>query len=196
MAWHYTACLYKTRHAYVGAYVYAQSVNALNVNYGAQPYYGTALDFNTTGVMIGTSGFRPGYNNGQVVVYNNQSGTPDWTVYRNSAPIVNTDAIQNVQLYSVTTNNTLDNLDYIDPLQGKILGAVRENIDIISNADPANYNSPNATNKGATVWGTAELGKLWFDTTTTRFVNYHQNDETYSNEYFYFHIVDVCSQFF
>ena len=164
-----------------GAYVYAQSVNALNVNYGAQPYYGTALDFNTTSVMIGTPGFRPGYDNGQVIVYNNDSGISDWSVYRNSAPIVNTDAIQNVQLYSVTTNNTLDNLDYIDPLQGKILGAVRQNLDIVSNADPANYNAPNATNSGSTVWGSGELGKLWFDTSTTRFVNYHQNDDVVYN---------------
>jgi len=164
-----------------GAYVYAQSVNALNENYGSQPYYGTALDFNNNYVVIGTPNFRPSYNNGQVIIYNNASGETDWSVYRNSAPIVNTDAIQNVQLYSVTTNNTLDNLDYIDPLQGKILGAVSENLDITSNADPANYNSPDATNKGSTIWGAEELGKLWFDTSTTKFVNYHQSDDVVYN---------------
>ena len=164
-----------------GAYVYAQSVNALNVDYGGQPYYGTALEFTNNYVMIGTPNFRPGYNNGQVVIYNNATGEPDWSVYRNSAPIVNIDAIQNAQLYSVSTNNTLDNLDYIDPLQGKILGAVRQNLDIISNADPANYNSPDATNKGSAVWGPGELGKLWFDTTTTKFVNYHQSDDVVYN---------------
>ena len=164
-----------------GAYVYAQSVNALNEDYGSQPYYGTALDFNNNSVIIGTPNFRPGYDNGQVVIYNNSTGEADWTVYRNSAPIVDTDAIQNVQLYSVSTNNTLDNLDYIDPLQGKLLGAVRENLDIISNSDPANYNAPNASNTGSTVWGPGQLGKLWFDTSTTRFVNYHQSDDVVYN---------------
>jgi hypothetical protein len=164
-----------------GAYVYAQSVNALNVDYGGQPYYGTALEFTNDNVMIGTPNFRPGYDNGQVVIYNNISGQPDWSVYRNSSPIVNVDAIQNTQLYSISTNNTLDNLDYIDPLQGKILGAVRQNLDIISNADPANYNSPDATNKGSAVWGPGELGKLWFDTSTTKFVNYHQSDDVVYN---------------
>jgi hypothetical protein len=164
-----------------GAYVYAQSVNALNEDYGSQPYYGTALDFNNNSVIIGTPNFRPGYDNGQVVIYNNSTGEADWTVYRNSAPIVDTEAIQNVQLYSVSTNNTLDNLDYIDPLQGKLLGAVRENLDIVSNTDPANYNSPDATNKGSTVWGPGQLGKLWFDTSTTRFVNYHQSDDVVYN---------------
>ena len=164
-----------------GAYVYAQSVNALNEDYGSQPYYGTALDFNNNSVIIGTPNFRPGYDNGQVVIYNNSSGESDWIVYRNSAPIVDTDAIQNVQLYSVSTNNTLDNLDYIDPLQGKLLGAVRENLDIVSNSDPANYNAPNASNTGSTVWGPGQLGKLWFDTSTTRFVNYHQSDDVVYN---------------
>ena len=164
-----------------GAYVYAQSVNALNVDYGSQPYYGTALEFTNDYVMVGTPNFRPNINNGQVIIYNNASGQPDWSVYRNSAPVVNIDAIQNVQLYSVSTNNTLDNLDYIDPLQGKILGAVRQNLDIVSNTDPANYNSSNATNKGSIVWGPAELGKLWFDTSTTKFVNYHQSNDIVYN---------------
>ena len=164
-----------------GAYVYAQSVNALNVDYGGQPYYGTALEFTNDYVMIGTPNFRPGYDNGQVIIYNNATGEPDWAVYRNSAPIVNVDAIQNAQLYSISTNNTLSNLDYIDPLQGKILGAVRQNLDIISNSDPANYNSPDATNKGSAVWGPSELGKLWFDTSTTKFVNYHQSDDVVYN---------------
>ena len=164
-----------------GAYVYAQSVNALNIDYGAQPKYGTALDFNNTTAIIGTPGFRPGYDNGQVVIYSNDLGTPDWSVYRNSALVVDVDAIQNVQLYSVSTNNTLDNLDYIDPLQGKLLGAVRENLDIVSNADPASYNSTDTTSSGAIVWGPAQVGKLWFNTSTTRFVNYHQSDDVVYN---------------
>jgi hypothetical protein len=181
-----------------GAYVYAQSVNALNEDYGSQPYYGTALDFNNNSVIIGTPNFRPGINYGQVVIYNNSVGEADWTVYRNSAPIVDTDAIQNVQLYSVSTNNTLDNLDYIDPLQGKLLGAVRENLDIVSNSDPANYNSPNASNSGSTVWGPGQLGKLWFDTSTTRFVNYHQSDDVVYNSKWWGRVfpgsdVKVCS---
>ena len=164
-----------------GTYVYAQSVNALNIDYGSQPKYGTALDFNNTNVIIGTPGFRPGYDNGQVIIYSNSLGTPDWAVYRNSAPIVDVDAIQNVQLYSVSTNNTLDNLDYIDPLHGKLLGAVRENLDIVANADPASYNSPNTNAGGSVVWGPSQIGKMWYNTSTTRFVNYHQSDDVVYN---------------
>jgi len=165
----------------VGQYIYAQSVNALNINYGAQPYYGTAVDFNDNTVVVGTPGFRPGYENGQVIIFTNPSGQADWSVFRQPEMAVDVNGITNAQLYSASTNNTLINLDYIDPLQGKILGVVAENLDIVSNADPASYNSPNTTVSGSAVWGTKQLGKLWFNTSTTKFVNYHQYDEVVYN---------------
>ena len=37
-----------------GNFVYAQSVNSGELNYGQQPYYGTVLDFNNYKVIIGT----------------------------------------------------------------------------------------------------------------------------------------------
>lgn len=167
----------------VGNFVYAQSVNDINQNYGNQPYYGQAIDFNNYTVIVGSPQFRPNVVNGQVVVYTNTAGVQDWVVYKESNPIVDSSRIQNGLLYSAITNNTLENLDYIDPLQGKLLGVVRENIDYVSNADPASYNSPNATNKGSGVWGSPQVGELWFDTSNTRFVNYHQPDVTYNSKW-------------
>jgi len=167
-----------------GQFVYAQNINAFDLDYGLQPYYGTALDFNNNQVIVGTPNFKPNVNNGQVIIYQNTSGVQDWSVYRNSTPVVDVNAIQNAQLYSASTNNTLINLDYIDPLQGKILGVVAENVDITSNRDPASYNSPNATDTGSIVWGAKQVGQLWFDTSTTKFVNYHQsNDVVYNSKW-------------
>jgi len=163
-----------------GNFVYAQSVNDINEIYGSQPMYGHALEFNGSRVVIGTPNFKPDTVAGQIITYFNSTGTPDWSVFRNSSPVVDINRIQNIQLYSAITNNTLDNLDYIDPLQGKILGAVRQNIDVVSNVDPAGYNSPNNT-KGAMVWGSTQVGQIWFNTSTTKFVNYHQNDDVVYN---------------
>ena len=165
-----------------GNFVYAQSVNDINETYGSQPMYGHAVEFNASHVVIGTPNFKPDTIAGQIVTYINPNGAPDWSVYRSSSPVVDVNRIQNIQLYSALTNNTLDNLDYIDPLQGKILGSVRENLDVVSNVDPAGYNSPNAA-KGTMVWGAAQVGQLWFNTSTTRFVNYHQNDVVYDSKW-------------
>ena len=171
---------YKENMSNVGAFVYAQSVNNFDSYYGFNPLYGTSLDFNSNTVLIGTPNFLPGSANGQVMVYTNNSGISDWTVYRQQAPIVDINKIQNTQIYSASTNNTLVNLDYIDPLQGKIFGAVRENLDYVSGVDPATYN--NVTSLGR-IWGASQVGKLWFNTTNVRFVDYHQNDNEYNAKY-------------
>jgi len=168
----------------IGQYVYAQSVNDNSENYGAQPMYGQALDFNSNKVLIGTPKFKPNVTNGQVIVYeNNTSNQQDWSVFRSSSPVVDISKISTIQIFDLTTNNTLINLDYIDPLQGKILGAARENIDFISNADPARYNTDNTVTVSQSSWGAEFVGSIWFDTSTTKFVNYHQDNLIYNTKY-------------
>ena len=166
----------------IGAYTYAQSCNAQDQTFGAQPYYGTALDFNSNKVVVGTPYYKPTEVDGQVIVYVNEAGVQDWSVLRQTNPIVDINAIENTQLFSAETNDTLINLDYIDPLQGKLFGAIRQNIDVISNIDPATYNNSNNTQAGF-VWGAEQVGTIWFDTTNIRYINYHQNDNVYNAKY-------------
>ena len=164
-----------------GKFVYAQSVNSKDQEYGAQPMYGTALDFNEHQVIIGTPGYQPSIVGGEVIVYTNATGISDWSVFRQSAPVVDIEKVQNTQLFSAETNNTLINLDYMDPLQGKLLGAVRQNIDYVTNADPAKYNSDLADQTGY-VWSEAHVGQIWFNTNNVRWLNYHQDDVVYNSE--------------
>lgn len=164
-----------------GAYVYAQSVNSNSISYGKQPLYGSALAFTDNKVVVGTPYYKPESVDGQVVIFNNATGQTDWAVYRESCDIVDINRINNIQLFSAQTNNTLLHLDYIDPLAGKIFGAVRQNIDYISNIDPASYN--NTSNRTNVIWGDNNVGKLWLDTSNMRFVNYHQNDPVYNATY-------------
>lgn len=168
----------------VGNYVYAQSINNTDINYGLQPYYGTSLEFNDYTVLIGTPLLNPGTINGSVNIFTNEKGVQDWNLYRESSPVIDINKIQNTLLYSAYTNNIISNLDYIDPLQGKMLGVIHENVDVISNADPATYNSPNTANNSGILWGERQVGFLWFDTSSTKFVNYHQNDDVvYNSKY-------------
>jgi hypothetical protein len=166
----------------VGNFVYAQSCNDTNQNVGSLPRYGLSLDFNEYKVMVGSPYYQPNITNGQVVIYQNNVGIKDWSIYRRSSSVVDINKMQNLQIFSAETNDTLINLDYFDPLQGKLLGAVRENLDYVSNADPANYNSLDNTQSGL-VWGANKVGLLWYNTSNTRFVNYHQNDVVYNSKY-------------
>ena len=170
--------------ANIGAYTYAQSVNARNQINGPQPRYGFAIDWQNDKIIVGAPHFLPEDVDGQAIIYVNETGAKDWSVYRQSNEIVDINKIENIQLFSAETNNTLMNLDYIDPMQGKILGVARQNIDVISNIDPANYNNTALSDsRGGIVWGEAQVGTLWFNTSGVRFINYHQNDNTYNAKY-------------
>jgi hypothetical protein len=165
-----------------GAYVYAQTVNSDSLDYGFGPQYGYSLDFNDNIVMVGSPSYQPALLGGQVIVQKNNTGVTDWSVYRQSSAIVDIEKIQNTQIFSAETNNTLVNLDYMDPLNGKLLGAVRQDIDYVTSVDPAKYNSDLAPITGQ-VWGAAHVGEIWFSTNNVRFLNYHQNDPAYNAKY-------------
>jgi len=166
----------------VGNFVYAQSINDNTQTYGPSPRYGASLDFNTNNIIIGSPYYSVGSVDGKINIFENSTGLKDWSIYRSSSQVVDINRIQNIQIYDITTNNTLSNLDYIDPLQGKILGAARQNLDYISNVDPAKYNSPDSSITGM-IWGPENVGQLWFNTNNVRFVNYHQNDVKYNSKY-------------
>lgn len=166
-----------------GAFVYAQPSNSSNLDFVINPYYGEAVDFYDNGVIVGAPNqiINP-LRVGQVTTFVNSTGVRNWSEFRQSAAIVDINKIQNTQLFSASTNNTLINLDYMDPLQNKLLGAVRENIDYVSPEDPARYNV-DPLSISDSVWGSLQVGKIWFNTSTVRFVNYHQNDVVYNSEY-------------
>jgi hypothetical protein len=168
----------------VGKFVFAQSVNSNEQVYGFNPRYGSVIDFNSNVVVVGSPNFLPETVDGQVTIFENETGIKNWTTLRVPGPVVDIDSIQNAQLYSAETNNTLVNLDYIDPLQGKLLGSVRQNLDFVSPIDPAGYNSTEVFEKQTgIVWGEQFVGKTWLDTANMRFMNYQQNDIVYNSEY-------------
>jgi len=163
-----------------GKFTYAQNLNSQEQTFGFEPQYATALDFTDNQVVIGTPNLSVGDLEGQMTLFQNSGTAKDWVLYRQTAPIVDINRIQNSQIYSAETNDTLINLDYMDPMQGKLLGAARENIDYVNSVDPAMYNSAiGEVNSGAT-WGTNQIGHIWFDTSKVRWLNYHQNDVSYN----------------
>ena len=163
-----------------GQYVYSQSVNDTDLDYGSNTFYGTSLSFNNDVVMIGSPKSK---STGKVTVYqNSMPGNSNWKLYRQADTIVDINKVKKVQLYNNLTDENMVSLDYIDPLQGKLLGAVAENIDYTSSSDPASYNSTGFAT-GNNVWGKTKVGSIWFDITNTKFLNYHQNDITYNSTY-------------
>ena len=106
-------------------------------------------------------------------------GDGAWAMLHEEQDAVDVTLINKALLFDKDTNQVIQNLDYIDPLNGKILGIADENINYSTPTDPASYNQ--GTNIGGTVWGEDHVGKIWWDTSNARFLDYNQSDISYSS---------------
>ena len=157
--------------------------------------FGESVSYVTGKLMIGANGnpatnvdFPNGYP-GYVTMFNNLTDTAAWAPIRYQQPVVDVYKLDGVFSYdgtqSVGINTTINGgvqtyYDFFDPLQGKILGVARENIDYIGAVDPAQYNVGSVHNVGNS-WGSSHIGQMWWDTDTVRFIDPNQDDIVYAS---------------
>jgi len=162
-----------------GQQIYDQRVRELD-------RFGTAVSYTNGLLLIGSPGSDLNdstlseLNYGRVAVFKNANLTPAWTVIREQVPVVNTALIDSVYSYSSRTGATTTYFDFIDPLQGKILGAAAENLNYTGVIDPAAYNVGPINNHGQS-WLALHVGELWWDTSRVRFIDPNQDNITYAS---------------
>ena len=162
-----------------GQQIYDQRVRELD-------RFGTAVSYTNGVLLIGSPGSDlndstlSDLNYGRVAVFKNADLTPAWTVIREQVPVVNTALINSVYSYSSRTGATTTYFDFIDPLQGKILGAAAENLNYTGVVDPASYNVGPINNHGQS-WLALHEGELWWDTSRVRFIDPNQDNITYAS---------------
>ena len=118
-------------------------------------------------------------NYGRVYVTDNQGARSGWEILQMQKPVVDVRLLNSVFLYDLVSNAKTEFLDFFDPLQGKILGAARQNIDYVGAIDPAGYNSGGVNIRGNT-WSGDHVGEIWWDTSTVRFIDPNQDDIVYA----------------
>jgi hypothetical protein len=164
-------------------FVFGQQID--NPNVQTQDQYGVAVDY-TDGVLFTGA---PGNeledstmlaNYGRVFVSVNPDLTPAWTVLRVQQPVVDIRLLNSVYSYDRVTSSVTQYFDFFNPLQGKILGAARQNIDFIGAVDPASYNVGPVGIRGTT-WGQTQVGQVWWNTSTVRFIDPNQDDIVYAS---------------
>jgi hypothetical protein len=125
-------------------------------------------------------------NAGTYYTYKNISGNVGWDIISSEQPRVDINSITRMYLYNNVTDTLLTNFDHIDPAKGKVLGIAEQDLDYITSYDPAIYNAgggPEAGPLGGASpdfhWGSAQVGKTWWDTSRVRYVDYEQGNLTY-----------------
>jgi len=152
---------------------------------GLAPFdrFGAAVNYTTGTLLVGSPGNNANNitnESGRVSEFININRTPAWTETRLQQPVVDIDLLNSVFMYDRFTGGAKQYFDYIDPLQGKLLGAVRQNLDYIGAIDPAAYNTGTVNNYGQ-VWAQARVGEMWWDTANARFIDPNQDDIVYAS---------------
>ena len=164
-----------------GMFVFGQQVYVTTLASGDR--FGSAVNYRNGRLVVGAPGSDlPGGNQnyGSISVLDNPSDAAVWQVQYTQLPMVDVNLINSVYSYNKLLNSVQTYFDYIDPLQGKILGVARRNIDYIGAVDPASYNTGTVHNIG-TSWGAAHEGEIWWDTNTVRFIDANQDNLTYAS---------------
>ena len=144
--------------------------------------WGTSINYRDGRLLIGAPGSDLGdssVNYGRVAIFNNPTRSPAWVITRQQVPTVDVYLLDSVFMYNKLSSSETFFFDFINPLQGKILGAARRNIDYISPADPAKYNTGTINNDG-NFWSDIHVGEIWWDVTRTRFLDAEQDDLQYA----------------
>jgi len=145
--------------------------------------FGSALDYTTGVLLVGAPGNDSGdsaANYGALIEYVNATREPSWQVIRQQTPVVNIDLMNTVFMYDRFLGSSKQYFDFFDPLQGRVLGAVRQNLDYIGAIDPAAYNV-GAVNNYGDAWTQARVGQIWWNTTNARFIDPNQDDIVYAS---------------
>lgn len=174
---------FATREKYVGSvivfdkydtqFVYAEELD-ITGNFGNT--YGAAV-YVTNRVYIGD----PARTSGGV--YDFSSSTKSWKkIHQPDAP-VDVTKIKSIFLYDTEANKIIQNLDFIDPLQGKILGLAEQELSYKTHYDPATYviGTESVSIDELSDWGSKQVGRLWWDLSSAKFINTYQGSVVYKS---------------
>lgn len=161
-----------------GQQVYNQQIDPLDK-------FGTSVSFVRGKLLAGapiTKAFStfPLVSTGQVGQFINASSSPAWAVTRTQQPVVDISLMNSVFMYDRVTNAPKQYFDYFNPQQGRVLGAVRQNLDYIGAVDPAAYNVGDINNFGQR-WSQEHVGQIWWNTNNVRFLDTNQDDIVYAS---------------
>ena len=167
-----------------GKFVFGQQIYDAGVS--SLDRWGTAINYTTGRLLVGAPGSDLGdstlsdLNYGRVAVFENINRTPAWTVVHEQQPAVDVYLLNSVYMYDKIKSSETHFFDFINPLQGKILGAARQNINYIGVDDPAKYNAGTINNNG-NFWAEEHVGEIWWDINSVRFIDPNQDDIVYAS---------------
>ena len=167
---------------YDTSWVYSESLKTTNAE---RDGYGKVIRVSNNSIFVSapylSSIGKP--NEGRIYQYSRYLGDLSWTVYHTTIPKPDVSQVKHAFLYNKSTNRLIKYLDVIDPLQGKIAGIADSELKYKTFYDPAIYSvgTVDVNVDEGIAWTTMQVGALWWDLRTTKFVNSYDSDVVYRN---------------
>jgi len=105
-----------------------------------------------------------------------------WYPYRQQEYRVAASQMVESRLYDSDSKALISLVGYHDPIQGRISGKADAEISYKTDFDPAKYNKGNSSGYALSeseAWSSAQLGEVWWDLSTARYIDYGIGDEQY-----------------
>jgi len=135
--------------------------------------FGSAIDISTGITVVGAPQDDAG--SGIVYTFKNENNVPSWQLTRTEQAKVDVDSINRTFIYNKTDNSIIAPLDIIDPAKGRILTTVNSDIDYKLDHDPATYNAGTGVIRDDYHWGSAQVGRIWWNLDNLRYIDYEQD---------------------
>ena len=155
---------------------------------GVADGYGTGFAVGANHILVGApNGTDRGLQSGLVYDYEKQPNAYTWTIKRSESEIVDISKVKKAFLYNRIDGALITYIDVLDPLQGKIPGPAEEELTYKAFYDPAIYSyiasgsDINVNVNANASWTTQQVGQLWWDLRTAKFLNVYVDDIVYQN---------------
>jgi len=163
-------------------WVYSETVDPTGSNTDG---LGTGFSVGANQIFAGAPNATENSFNNAGIIYNYYKlpNTYTWAIHTNQVAIPDVKKIKKAFLYNKASGSLLKYLDVVDPLQGKIPGPAEEEIRYKTFYDPATYSvgTSNVVVNTASIWSKQQVGQLWWDLRTAKFINSYDQDIVYRN---------------
>lgn len=142
--------------------------------------FGFSVDASSSVIIVGS----PNYGEtraGMARLFTKNVDKESWTILTEEMPMVDVELINSISLYDNESLEKIADLDFIDPYKNKILSVAEQEIDYKTMYDPAIYSVGNdeAVVDPRQSWREKQVGRVWWDLSTAKWINYEQGDISY-----------------
>jgi hypothetical protein len=150
----------------------------------ANESFGYSLDCVGPYILVGSPYYKNTVTNAQQGIarlFKASGAAVSWTKLSQQSARVDLRKVKKVELYDNIKNIKLQDIDYVDPAKGKILNIAEKEIKYKTPYDPAAYSigTDDVVVDTAINWLEKNVGKLWWNISTAKFIDAEQQDSAY-----------------